>query len=76
MYTAGSGGGGAQLERRLAESEARNQAGAAAYDKLRAELDRTVEQLRVAEHLQQRADGEVRAPGRPHATRRSKAPAP
>eukprot|EP00873_Tetraselmis_striata_P000530 jgi/Tetstr1/420794/TSEL_011870.t1 len=59
MYTAGSGGGGAQLERRLAESEARNQAGAAAYDKLRAELDRTVEQLRVTEHLQQRADGEL-----------------
>jgi len=47
------------LQRRLADAEERNRAGAEAYDKLQAELDKTLEKLQISEHLQARAEKEL-----------------
>jgi len=49
----------AALQQRLDEAEGRNKAGAAAYDKLKAELRAALEKVQVAEHLQQRSDQKV-----------------
>lgn len=48
-----------ELRAKLADAEERNEAGAAAYHKLRGDLETAMEKLRAAEKLQQATEEQV-----------------